>query len=101
MGGPFSGWYCSDTIQIGDLTLPNFTFAIVDQFQGLGSLYTQSSSFDGVLGLGFGSLSVGQIPTVMKELNASGMLREPVFGFYLGEDEDGPFVLGGVDPEHH
>jgi len=100
--GPVAGWYCGDSIQIGDLKLPNFTFAIVDNFQGLGSIYTQnSSSFDGILGLGFGSLSVGQIPTVMKELNASGMLREPVFGFYLGEDENGQFVLGGVDPEHY
>jgi len=99
--GPVAGWYCDDTIQIGDLKLPNLTFAIVDQFQGLGSIYTQGSIFDGILGLGFGSLSVDQIPTVMKELNASGMLHEPVFGFYLGEDQDGQFVLGGVDPEHY
>jgi len=100
--GPVSGWYCKDEVLIGDLKLPNFIFALVDKFMGLGSIYTsESSGFDGILGLGFGSLSVGQIPTVMKELNASGMLKEPVFGFYLGNDEDGQFVLGGVDPAHY
>eukprot|EP00441_Pelagodinium_beii_P032154 CAMPEP_0197634920 /NCGR_PEP_ID=MMETSP1338-20131121/10877_1 /TAXON_ID=43686 ORGANISM="Pelagodinium beii, Strain RCC1491" /NCGR_SAMPLE_ID=MMETSP1338 /ASSEMBLY_ACC=CAM_ASM_000754 /LENGTH=399 /DNA_ID=CAMNT_0043206875 /DNA_START=58 /DNA_END=1257 /DNA_ORIENTATION=- len=100
--GPVSGWYGSDNIQIGDLKVNNFTFALVDDVLGLGSIYTQpSSSFDGILGLGFGSLSVGQVPTVMKALNSSGMLKEPVFGFFLGDEEDGQLVFGGVDPEYY
>jgi len=100
--GPVSGSYCSDNIQIGDLKISNFTFAHVDDVLGLGSLYTQpSSSFDGILGLGFGSLSVGQVPTVMQALNASGQLQEPVFGFFLGDNEDGQLVLGGVDPAYY
>lgn len=74
----------------------------MDDVLGLGSIYTQpSSSFDGILGLGFGSLSVGQVPTVMKALNSSGMLKEPVFGFFLGDEEDGQLVFGGVDPEYY
>jgi len=99
--GPVTGWYCSDTVQIGDLELQDFTFALVERFLGLGSIYTQSSNFDGILGLGFGSISVGQVPTVMKALNASGKLQEPVFGFYLGDDEEGQLVLGGTDPAHY
>merc|ERR1712061_209822 len=36
----------------------------------------------------------------MQALVQSGQLAEPVFGFYLGDRQDGQLVLGGVDPKH-
>merc|ERR1712137_123526 len=46
--GNVSGAWCRDNIAIGELILPNFTFAEVDDTSGLANY--DSSSFDGVLG---------------------------------------------------
>jgi len=35
----------------------------------------------------------------MQALVDSGQLQEPTFAFYLGHDEQGELMLGGVDPE--
>lgn len=100
--GPVSGILVSDVVSIGKLVLHNYTFAEVSQTQGLGALYSSSSShFDGILGLGFQALAVDGLPTVMNALNASGQLEEPVFGFFHGTGEDGQLVIGGVDPQHY
>merc|ERR1712039_387347 len=56
--------------------------------------------FDGILGLGFPELALGDGPPVMQALVESGQLEEPVFGFYLGDSGPGELVLGGVDPNH-
>jgi hypothetical protein len=97
--GEVSGRFCRDHVALGELTLPNFTFAEVDDYEGLRHYSTWP--FDGVMGLGFGSISVGQAPTVMGTLIQSGQLAEPVFGFHLGDGEPGELVLGGVDPRHY
>jgi len=100
--GPVSGWFCADDVAIGPLKLQNFTFAEVDNVMGLGSLYAnEKAHFDGILGLGFGQLTVGGVPTVMMALNQSGQLSEPVFGFYLGSGTDGELIIGGVDKMHY
>jgi hypothetical protein len=98
--GPVSGTYCSDNISIGGLTLANYTFAIVDDLSGLGTLY-KNSNFDGILGLSFPMLSDDGMPTVLEALAASHELKEQVFGFYLGDDADGQLVIGGVDQNHY
>jgi hypothetical protein len=96
--GPVSGVFCADTLAIGNLRLAKFQFAVVDHFDGLGSLYTSADSpFDGIVGLGLPALSVGGVPTVMEVLNASGQLEEPVFSIYLGQDDVGQIMFGGVD----
>ncbi|CAE8630172.1 unnamed protein product [Polarella glacialis] len=99
--GPVSGVYCSDAVSIGGLKLTDFTFANVDNVSGLGALYTDDATFDGILGLGFGSIAEGGIPTVMQALWDSKQLAEPVFGFFLGDVEQGELVFGGVDPQHY
>jgi len=75
--------------------LPNFTFAVADNTTGMNGPY------DGILGLGFRTISTGGVPTVFGALVESGQLAEPVFGFFLGSNEQaGQLVLGGVDPDH-
>jgi len=99
--GPVSGVYCADDVNIGGLKLTDFTFANVDNVSGLGALYTDVATFDGILGLGFGSIAAGGVPTVMQALWDSKQLAEPVFGFFLGDVEQGELVFGGVDPQHY
>jgi len=98
--GAVRGQFCSDTVAIGALALEDFAFAEVGDTSGLDH-YGQAD-FDGILGLGFGSISEGGVPTVMAQLVASGQLDEPIFGFHLHTDgSGGELVLGGVDPEHY
>jgi len=96
--GDVEGSFCRDTITIGALSLPNFTFAEVDNTTGIRGW--SFMPFDGILGLGFPALSVGRVPTVMEALVDSKQLAEPVFGFFLGDNSKGELVLGGVAPEH-
>ena len=41
------------------------------------------SKFDGILGMAFPSISVNGIPPVFQEMLAEGVVKNPVFGFYL------------------
>jgi len=99
--GPVSGVYSSDHVTIGDnLLLRDYTFAEVDKTSGLGLGY-RLGKFDGILGLGWDSISVGGVPTPMKALVSSGQLDAPVFAFYLGDQHPGELVFGGVDGKHY
>lgn len=59
--------------------------------------------FDGILGLGYDTISVnGIVPPFYQMLNQK-MLDEPKFAFYLGgSDKDGgEAVFGGIDESHY
>jgi len=96
--GPVSGQFMSDNVQLAGMTLESFTMAEVNPWYLWGYFFAK---FDGILGLGFDSISVGGVPTVMKTLVENKMLDEPVFSFFLGDDGPGKLVLGGVDESHY
>jgi len=98
--GPVSGFYSTDSVTFGGFSLPAFTFAEVNNTKGLGIGY-RIGKFDGILGLGWDSISVGGVPTVMNTLVASGQMEKPVFGFYLGNLQKGELEFGGTDPKHY
>ena len=98
--GPVSGVFSADDVAIGDIKLKDYTFAEVDKTSGLGLGY-RLGKFDGILGLGWDSISVGHVTTPMKALVASGQLPEPIFAFYLGNNQPGELLFGGVDPKHY
>jgi len=93
-----SGKFSQDAVAIGQLTLPNFTFAVVSDTSGISDW--DGSPYNGILGLGFDSIAKSSGQTVMKALVESGQLERPVFGFYLGDNSPGELVFGGVDPAH-
>mmetsp|Transcript_113299 Transcript_113299/g.178218 ORF Transcript_113299/g.178218 Transcript_113299/m.178218 type:complete len:381 (+) Transcript_113299:73-1215(+) len=98
--GPVSGVFSADDVSIGSLKLQDFTFAEVDDTSGLGIGY-RLGKFDGILGLGWDKISVDGVPTVMNALVKSGELAQPVFGFYLGNNQPGELEFGGVDKKHY
>jgi len=97
--GPVSGVYSADDVTVGNFKVKDFTFAEVDDTSGLGLGY-RFGKFDGILGLGWDSISVGGVPTIMNALTASGQMADSVFGFYLANNKPGELEFGGVDPKH-
>jgi len=98
--GPVSGFYSADDVAIGSLRLTKYTFAEVTDTSGLGLGY-RLGKFDGILGLGWDSISIDGVPTPMRALVDSKQLAQPVFAFYLGNNQPGELVFGGVDPKHY
>jgi len=99
--GPVSGFYSKDTIAIGDVSIPGYTFAEVNNTKGLGPAFAVGH-FDGICGMGWDDISVDHVETPLRALVNSGKLPEPVFAFYLGSGgAQGELVLGGVDPDHY
>lgn len=96
--GPVSGFVSADTVTFGGVTVKKQLFAEITEVTGLGPAYDK---FDGILGLGFDSIAVNQIPTLFGRLVATKAIEEPVFSFYLGTDADGELMVGGSDPERY
>lgn len=58
--------------------------------------------FDGILGLGYDTISVNKIPPPFYNMIEQGKLDEPVFAFYLGNtDQQSEAIFGGVDKKHY
>ena len=48
-------------------------------------------------GLGEVMVSVGGVPTIFEEAIKQNTVDQPVFAFYLGDNEDGELTFGGYD----
>ena len=62
-------------------------------------MYLTSRRFDGILGLGYDTISVNHIVPPHYNMINKGLLDEPVFSFRLGKSEEdgGEAIFGGVD----
>jgi hypothetical protein len=100
--GPVSGVLAKDTVTWGNIIVPDVTFAEVDTVSGLGLAYA-IGKFDGIMGLGFPSISVDGITPVFTELVNNKDLAQGVFAFYLPNDatKAGELTIGGIDPAHY
>lgn len=96
-GSTASGILAYDTVNLGGLSITNQTIELAKK---------ESSSFasdpiDGLLGLGFDSITtVAGIKTPMDNLISQGLISSPVFGVYLGKEIDsggGEYIFGGYD----
>ncbi|KAK7203795.1 aspartic peptidase domain-containing protein [Myxozyma melibiosi] len=101
--GSMSGFVSNDILTIGDLEIKSQDFAEATQEPGLAFAFGR---FDGILGLGYDTISVdGMVPPVYNAIN-QGLLDEPLFSFYLGDttvDEEmgGVATFGGIDESHY
>jgi hypothetical protein len=55
--------------------------------------------FDGILGLGFNDLSMGEHFNILDDLNAAGKLPKSTFAVYLTDDMNSEITFGGSRPE--
>ncbi|GFZ06342.1 aspartic proteinase A1 [Actinidia rufa] len=83
--GAISGFFSEDSVKVGNLVVKN--------------------QFDGILGLGFREISVGDAIPLWYNMVTQGLIKEPVFSFWLNrnaeEEEGGEIVFGGVDQNHY
>ncbi|MCJ1312129.1 Vacuolar protease A [Agyrium rufum] len=100
--GSLSGYISKDTVRIGDLTIKDQLFAEATEEPGLAFAFGR---FDGIMGLGYDTISVNKIPPPFYNMIDQGLLDEPVFAFYLGstanEGDDSVATFGGVDKSHY
>ncbi|CAD6230478.1 unnamed protein product [Miscanthus lutarioriparius] len=96
--GAISGYFSQDSMKIGDVIVkktatrePSLTFMV--------------AKFDGILGLGFKEISVGNAVPVWYNMVNQGLVDDPVFSFWFNrhadEGQGGEIVFGGIDPSHH
>jgi saccharopepsin len=99
--GSLSGYVSQDTMTIGDLKIKDQIFAEATEEPGLAFAFGR---FDGILGLGFDTISVNKIVPPFYSMIDQGLLDEPVFAFYLGDTNNGEeseATFGGVNPAHY
>ncbi|KAF9453070.1 endopeptidase [Macrolepiota fuliginosa MF-IS2] len=94
--GSMKGFVSNDVLTIGDLNIRGQDFAEATQEPGLAFAF---GKFDGILGLGYDTISVNHIVPPFYSMVNNGLLDEPVFSFRLGssEDDGGEAIFGGVD----
>ncbi|KAJ3015422.1 hypothetical protein NUW54_g1052 [Trametes sanguinea] len=94
--GSMEGFVSRDVLRIGDLIIPNQDFAEATKEPGLAFAF---GKFDGILGLGYDTISVNHIVPPFYNLMNQKLVDEPVFSFRLGSSEvdGGEAVFGGID----
>jgi saccharopepsin len=99
--GSLSGYVSQDTVTIGDLTIKNQLFAEATSEPGLAFAFGR---FDGILGLGYDTISVNKIPPPFYNMIDQGLIDSAVFAFYLSDTKDGDdseATFGGIDKAHY
>ncbi|XP_010418214.1 PREDICTED: aspartic proteinase A2 isoform X3 [Camelina sativa] len=99
--GSISGFFSYDAVTVGDLVVKDQEFIEATSEPGITFVVAK---FDGLLGLGFQEISVGNATPVWYNMLTQGLIKKPVFSFWLNRDpkseEGGEIVFGGVDPNH-
>lgn len=91
----------NDVFQIGDLKVKHQDFAEATSEPGLAFAFGR---FDGIMGLGYDTISVNKIVPPFYNMLDQGLLDEPVFAFYLGdtnEQQESEATFGGIDESHY
>ncbi|EGO01922.1 hypothetical protein SERLA73DRAFT_177556 [Serpula lacrymans var. lacrymans S7.3] len=94
--GSMEGFVSQESMKIGDLSIQHQDFAEATKEPGLAFAF---GKFDGILGLGYDTISVNHITPPFYNMIDQGLLDEPLFSFRLGssEDDGGEAVFGGID----
>ncbi|KMZ70101.1 putative Aspartic proteinase [Zostera marina] len=100
--GAISGYFSEDSVEVGDLVVKKQAFIEATKEPSLTFLLAK---FDGILGLGFQEISVGNAVPLWYNMVDQDLVKKPVFSFWFNrnadENDGGEIVFGGVDPDHY
>ncbi|CAI9101387.1 OLC1v1038697C1 [Oldenlandia corymbosa var. corymbosa] len=100
--GSISGFMSQDHVQVGNIVVQNQVFI---EAAREGALSFVVAKFDGILGLGFQEISIGENVPVWYNMLNQNLVHEKVFSFWLNRDqnarEGGELIFGGVDSNHY
>jgi saccharopepsin len=112
--GLVGGIFSKDTVTLGNAVVKGQTFAEVSTVDiGRSGLLNcmnafTKDKFDGLMGLGFRTISEYNIPTPFENMIDQELISEPVFAFHLQEEDfseqnsqQGELVFGGIDQSHY
>jgi hypothetical protein len=97
--GEIVGYYTTDQVTIGGLTISNMSFLTAINEDSL-----SDSTYDGLCGLGFSGNS--SFPLVIDQMNELGLINSSVFSVYLGNyptasgTQTGEIIFGGYDQQY-
>jgi len=102
--GSMSGFVSGDKVCVAEVCVEDQLFAEATHEPGIAFL---AAKFDGILGMGFYSISVNGITTVFDNMVEQNVVEAPKFSFWLNrtaapepdEATGGLLILGGSDPE--
>ncbi|CAJ2658817.1 unnamed protein product [Trifolium pratense] len=99
--GSISGFFSYDNTKVGDIAVKDQEF--IEATSEPGSTFVLPK-FDGLLGLGFQEMSIGNSVSIWYNMVEQGLVKDPVFSFWLNRnpkaEEGRELVFGGVDPAH-
>ncbi|KAK3689872.1 vacuolar protease A precursor [Podospora appendiculata] len=97
--GSLSGFVSQDVVTIGDLKIKGQDFAEATSEPGLAFAFGR---FDGILGLGFDTISVNRMVPPFYKMVEQKLIDGPVFAFYLADtDGESEVTFGGVDKSRY
>jgi len=97
--GSLSGFVSQDVMAIGDITVLKQDFAEATSEPGLAFAFGR---FDGIMGMGYDTISVNQIVPPIYNMIEQQLIDEPVFSFFLGgTEEESEVIFGGIDESHY
>lgn len=99
--GSLSGFVSQDTMTIGDISIKGQDFAEATSEPGLAFAFGR---FDGILGLGYDTISVNGIVPPFYKMVEQKLVDEPVFAFYLADtngESESEVMFGGVDKDKY
>lgn len=99
--GSMKGFLSEDELTMAGVKIKNQTFGEATKLPGITFAVAK---FDGILGMGFDTISVDHVVTPFENMINQKLVPEPVFSFYLNRDQTkqpgGEIIFGGIDENY-